>query len=84
MDDDPDLSMKGDDLPLLMPDDIMWNSNSCDNKNRHSTSCSEGGGSSLAELLSSSVKKSKLKSNDHGGIMIKNKVIEDFYGDKSK
>ncbi|KAJ3648941.1 hypothetical protein Zmor_020708 [Zophobas morio] len=51
-----------DDLPLLMSDDLMWNSNE---KSRSSPDSS----SSLAQLLCSSINKHS-RSNDHGGGLI--------------
>lgn len=85
MDDDPDLVMKApfipmntnDDLPLLMPDDIMWSTN---DKNRNSVNSN----SSLAQLLCSSVNK-QIKNTDHGGgLLHTDHILDDLYGEKSK
>lgn len=69
----------GDDLPLLMSDDLMWNSNE---KSRASPDSS----SSLAQLLCSSINKHS-RSNDHGGGLISPERlmdVDDYYNKKSK
>ena len=67
-----------DDLPLLMSDDLMWNSNE---KSRSSPDSS----SSLAQLLCSSINKHS-RSNDHGGGLISPDhmmEIDSYYNKKS-
>lgn len=83
MDDDPELNIKApyipcDDLPLLMSQDIMWNNNG--NNERNKTTMSNN--SSLAQLLCSSVNKST--SDEGGGILTANQIIDDLYLEKSK
>ncbi|KAJ3637776.1 hypothetical protein MTP99_001208 [Tenebrio molitor] len=68
----------GDDLPLLMSDDLMWNSNE---KSRSSPDSS----SSLAQLLCSSINKHS-RSNDHGGGLIQSDQMidmDDYYNKKN-
>lgn len=87
MDDDPDLAMKApyipmnlaDDLPLLMANnDLMWSSHNDKNKSIPDSN------SSLAQLLSSSVSKHSLKSNDHGGgIAEQDSHMEELYNNKN-
>lgn len=86
MEDDPDLNMKApyipmnncDDLPLLVSQDIMWN-NSTNERNKSNVT----NNSSLAQLLCSSVNK-QMKSDEGGGVLLSNKIIDDLYMDKSK
>lgn len=90
MDDDPELGITApyvamnacDDLPLVMSHDIMWNTN--DKKSTIEN------GSSLAQLLRSSVN-SQLKESDHGGggdggglTPAEQGLLDEFYGDKSE
>lgn len=89
--DDPDLVMKapyipmniGDDLPLLMSDDIVWSASSDKTNSNKSPDIN----SSLAQLLcANGTKESPCKMNDHGGGMIpgSNSLLSDLYDDKSK
>lgn len=88
MEDDPDLLLKApyipmnvtDDLPLLMSNDLMWSSN--EKKHQQLTENS----SSLAQLLSTSLNKHNLKSNDHGGgLLQEHATLEYMYNnEKSK
>ncbi|KAF5271116.1 hypothetical protein FQA39_LY08254 [Lamprigera yunnana] len=85
---DPELIMKapyipmniGDDLPLLMSDDLIWNPNSNDKNN-----CNSKGpdvNSSLAQLLCSTVNK-PCKVNDHGGgLVVDDNVINNLHAGK--
>lgn len=78
MDDDPDLTLKApfipmntcDDLPILMSQDSMWNTN-----DRHRSS--SGNNSSLAQLLCSSVNKQTKGIDEGGGI-----ILDDIYLEK--
>lgn len=90
IEEDPDLVMKapyipmnmGDDLPLLISEDLMWS-----NSEKSNNSCNKSGtetSSSLAQLLSSSVKKSSITGPDHGGGISKTKSLDDFHNEKSK
>ncbi|XP_031332035.1 uncharacterized protein LOC116162537, partial [Photinus pyralis] len=80
---DPELIMKapyipmniGDDLPLLMSDDLIWNPNSNEKNNSHSKGPDIN--SSLAQLLCSNVNKSR-KVNDHGGGLIEDNALHDM------
>ncbi|KAF5274064.1 hypothetical protein FQR65_LT04462 [Abscondita terminalis] len=82
---DPELIMKapyipmniGDDLPLLMSDDLIWNPNSTDKNNSKGPDIN----SSLAQLLCSNVSK-PCKGNDHGGGLIENTVLNDLNQNK--
>ncbi|RZC32292.1 hypoxia-inducible factor 1-alpha, partial [Asbolus verrucosus] len=64
----------GEDLPLLMSNDLMWNSNE---KSKSSPDSS----SSLAQLLCSSLNKHS-RSNDHGGGLIPSDQMMDNYNNK--
>lgn len=89
MEDDPELILKApyipmsgtDDLPLLMSNDLMWSSN--EKKHQHQLPEST---SSLAQLLSTSMNKHILKSNDHGGGLLQEQTsFDDIYSnEKSK
>lgn len=82
---DDDLAMKApyipmnmaDDLPLLMSDDLMWNTNDKEKVIRDSSS-------SLAQLLSSSVNKQSITTKDHGGGMLNDSNIGELHNEKSK
>ncbi|XP_025831402.1 hypoxia-inducible factor 1-alpha-like [Agrilus planipennis] len=74
-DDDPDLLMKapyipmdmGDDLPLLIPDDLVWNSSAEKKCTKEMEKAAPDVNSSLAQLLCSSTNKHGPKSIDKGG-----------------
>ncbi|XP_049826586.1 protein similar isoform X2 [Aethina tumida] len=81
---DDDLAMKApyipmnmaDDLPLLMSDDLMWNTNDKEKVIRDSSS-------SLAQLLSSSVNKQSITTKDHGGGMLNDSNIGELHNEKN-
>lgn len=87
MEDDPDLNMKQpfmpmnacDDLPVLISHDIMWNNNA----NERTKSSNVTNNSSLAQLLCSSVNK-QMKSDEGGGVLRSNQIMDDLYIEKSK
>lgn len=65
----------GDDLPLLLADDLMWNSN-------ERAKGSPDSSSSLAQLLCSSLNKHS-RSNEHGGgILHSDQIMDSFYNNK--
>lgn len=73
----------GDDLPLLMSDDIVWSATSDKTNSNKAPDIN----SSLAQLLcGSGNKEPPCKTNDHGGGMIPggNSLLGDLYDDKSK
>ncbi|KAK4884081.1 hypothetical protein RN001_000352 [Aquatica leii] len=82
---DPELIMKapyipmniGDDLPLLMSDDLIWNPNTNEKNNNKGPDVN----SSLAQLLCSNVNK-PCKVNDHGGGLIEDNVLNDLNQNK--
>lgn len=85
---DPELVMKapyipmniGDDLPLLMSDDLVWSGSSDKTNSNKSPDIN----SSLAQLLCSNVNKEPCKPSDHGGGLIQNNILSDLFDDKSK
>lgn len=73
----------GDDLPLLMSDDIVWSASSDKTNSNRAPDIN----SSLAQLLcANGTKESPCKMNDHGGGMIpgSDSLLSDLYDDKSK
>lgn len=86
MEDDPDLLLKApyipmnvtDDLPLLMSNDLMWSSN----EKKHQQLPENN--SSLAQLLSTSMNKHNLKSNDHGGGLLQEQNTLDYMYNNEK
>ncbi|KAL1513012.1 hypothetical protein ABEB36_002499 [Hypothenemus hampei] len=87
MEDDPDMIMKtpympmnfSDDLPLLMSNDLMWNTNE---KSKNGTRLTDNS-STLAQMLGSSVNKRCLKGTDRGGGGTVEETNTDIYNDKS-
>lgn len=67
-----------DDIPLLVSNDLMWSTN-----DKKSHQIINNNNSSLAQLLSSSLNK-QMKSNDHGGGLLRKHELEDMHNMKSK
>lgn len=65
-----------DDLSILIPNDLMWNTSN----DRCKTLSNGSGNSSLAQLL---LNKHTLKSNDHGGGLIETSLDDYNCNDKS-
>ncbi|CAH1112318.1 unnamed protein product [Psylliodes chrysocephalus] len=66
-----------DDIPLLVSNDLMWSTN-----DKKSHQIINNNNSSLAQLLSSSLNK-QMKSNDHGGGLLRKHELEDMHNMKN-